>query len=80
MIKVKVGNDLLGTCSALSFDKNIQNLKLVNFDSDFLRSCEMELNSLIGLRELVYRFESLTGHKLDDDFLEKLASGEIRLQ
>lgn len=80
MIKVKVGNDLLGTCSALSFDQNINNLKLVNFDSDFLRSCEMELNSLIGLRELAYQFECLTGYKLDGDLLEKLASGEIRLQ
>lgn len=80
MIKVKVGNDLLGTCSALSFDQDINNLKLVNFDSGFLRSCEMELNSLMGLRELVYRFESLTGHKLDGNLLEKLASGEMRLQ
>ena len=80
MIKVKVNNELLGTCNALRFDKNIKNLKLVGFDSGFLRSCEMELNSLIGLRELVYQFECVTGYKLDDDLLEKLASGEIRLQ
>lgn len=80
MIRVKVNGDLLGTCSALSFDQDVNNLKLIDFDSDFLRSCGMELNSLIGLRKLVYRFESLTGYKLDDELLGKLASDEIRLK
>lgn len=57
-----------------------KNLELEGFYNAFIKNCKMELNSLIGLRELVYQFECVTGYKLDDDLLEKLASGEIRLQ
>lgn len=80
MIEVKANDDLLGTCSALSFDQDIKSLELVGFDSVFFRIYKKELNNLIDLRELVSQFECLTGYKLDDALLEKLASSEMRLQ
>jgi len=79
MIQVKVNDELLGTCNALRFDKDAKNLKLEDFDSDFIRNCGMELNDLISLRKLVYQFECVTGFKLDGVLLEKLASGKIYL-